>query len=160
MVPFVRLDNLNLPSKLQKNLRLQRRKLPGSFEVASPSQTTEYLDALFELHESRWEGNGLLNADRIQAFHRRVVPGFAKRGWLRFHGIRIDGRLRAVLYAFAKGGRVYYYLSGFDPTLAEFGPGSYLSTKRCSTQLRRAIANSISFAVSSRISIDGEPKTV
>ncbi len=124
--PFVRLDNLNLPSKLQKNLRLQRRKLPGSFEVASPSQTTEYLDALFELHESRWEGNGLLNAEQIQAFHRRVVPGFAKRGWLRFHGIRIDGRLRAVLYAFAKGGRVYYYLSGFDPTLAEFGPGSLL----------------------------------
>jgi glycosyltransferase involved in cell wall biosynthesis len=127
--PFVRLDRLSLPGKLDKNLRLQRRKLEergGEFCLASAGQADEYLDALFELHSERWGGDGVLKSDEVKAFHRRVLPGFAQRGWLRFHGIRLEGRLRAVLYAFAKDRRVYYYLSGFDPALAEYGPGSLL----------------------------------
>ena len=127
--PFVQLDRLSLPAKLEKNLRSQRRKIEergGEFCLASGDQAQEYLDALFELHSERWGGNGVLNSNEVMAFHRRVVPRFAQRGWLRFHGIRLEGRLRAVLYAFAKDRRVYYYLSGFDPALAEYGPGSLL----------------------------------
>jgi glycosyltransferase involved in cell wall biosynthesis len=124
--PFVRLNSVNLPAKLRKNLRLQRRNLGGEFEVAAPEQIDEYLEALFELHGSRWDGEGVLKDDQVRGFHRRVAFAFSRRGWLRFHGIRINGILRAVLYAFAKNGRVYYYLSGDDPTLAEFGPGSLL----------------------------------
>ena len=87
----------------------------------------EYLDALFDLHTSRWHGDGVLNSEEVRRFHRRVAPAFAAHGMLRFHGIRTgDGKLRAVLYAFAREGRVYYYLSGFDPQLSEFGPGSLL----------------------------------
>ena len=127
--PIVNLQALQLPPKLARNLRLQRRKLEtagGRFEVASPNQAQEDLEALFDLHEQRWAANGALCESDTQAFHRRVVPAFAKRGWLRFHGLRMDGELQAVLYAFAKNRRVYYYLSGFNPKLAEFGPGSLL----------------------------------
>jgi glycosyltransferase involved in cell wall biosynthesis len=127
--PFVRLDRLHLPAKLEKNLRLQRHKLEekgGEFCLASGNETKEYLDALFSLHEERWHGSGVLASEEIRAFHYRAAPAFARRGWLRFHGIRLEGRLRAVLYAFSRHGRVYYYLSGFDPALAEYGPGSLL----------------------------------
>jgi glycosyltransferase involved in cell wall biosynthesis len=127
--PFVRLDRLKLPAKLEKNLRLQRHKLEekgGEFCLASGGETKEYLDALFALHAERWHGAGVLASQEIRAFHYRAAPAFARRGWLRFHGIRLEGRLRAVLYAFCKEGRVYYYLSGFDPTLAQYGPGSLL----------------------------------
>lgn len=124
--PFVRLDALNLPSKLLKNLRLQRRKIEGKFELAAPTQTEEYMEALFELHQDRWKGEGAFSTEEIRNFHRKVAPAFAARGWLRLHGLRIDGQLRAVLYAFAKNKRVYYYLSGFDAARAEYGPGSLL----------------------------------
>lgn len=127
--PVVNLPALQLPPKLAKNLRLQRRKLEtagGEFEVASPDQANEYLDALFALHEQRWSANGALREPDIRAFHRRVAPAFAGRGWLRFHGIRRNGKLEAVLYAFARNRRVYYYLSGFNPELTGFGPGSLL----------------------------------
>jgi glycosyltransferase involved in cell wall biosynthesis len=127
--PVVRLDRLKLPAKLDKNLRLQRRKLQqrgGEFCLASSTEIREYLEALFELHSRRWHGEGVLASEELKVFHRQVAPAFARRGWLRFHGIRLDGRLRAVLYAFAKDGRVYYYLSGYDPLLADCGPGSLL----------------------------------
>jgi hypothetical protein len=127
--PVVRLEGLELPAKLDKNLRLQRRKLEqrgGEFCLASLGETSEYLEALFELHSRRWHGEGVLASEELKAFHRQVAPAFARRGWLRFHGIRLDGRLRAVLYAFAKDGRVYYYLSGYDPLVADCGPGSLL----------------------------------
>jgi glycosyltransferase involved in cell wall biosynthesis len=137
--PFVRLDPLRLPAKLEKNLRSQRRKLEqsgGVFCIASTDETEEYLDALFALHAERWNGAGVLAGEEIRAFHRRAAHAFARRGWLRFHGIRLEGRLRAVLYAFAKDRRVYYYLSGFDPALAEYGPGSLLIQEA----MRHAIA--------------------
>jgi glycosyltransferase involved in cell wall biosynthesis len=127
--PFVPLVGLRLASKLEKNLRLQRRKLEslgGTFEVADASQTEEYLEALFQLHTDRWSGEGVLGENDIQDFHRKAAPAFAARGWLRFHGIRIEGELRAVLYAFACRGRIYYYLSGFDPALEPYGPGNLL----------------------------------
>ena len=127
--PFVALDRLRLPSKLEKNLRLQRRKLEavgGAFELATATQTDEYLEALFGLHTDRWRGEGVLGQAAIREFHSKVAPAFATRGWLRFHGIRISGELRAVLYAFAHRGRIYYYLSGFDAALEPYGPGNLL----------------------------------
>jgi CelD/BcsL family acetyltransferase involved in cellulose biosynthesis len=127
--PFMPLDRLRLSSKLEKNLRLQRRKLEslgGTFEVATANQTGEYLEALFRLHADRWRGEGVLGEPAIRDFHRKAAPAFAARGWLRFHGIRLEGELRAVLYAFAHRGRIYYYLSGFDPALEPYGPGSLL----------------------------------
>jgi CelD/BcsL family acetyltransferase involved in cellulose biosynthesis len=98
----------------------------GAFEVATATQTEEYLEALFRLHADRWRGDGVLGEAAIREFHRKAAPAFAARGWLRFHGIRVDGKLRAVLYAFARRGRIYYYLSGFDPDLEPYGPGSLL----------------------------------
>ena len=127
--PVVQLEHLKLPVKLEKNLRLQRRKLQqrgSEFCVASTGETKEYLDALFELHSERWQGRGVLESEDLKAFHCRAAPALANRGWLRFHGIRLEGRLRAVLYAFAKDGHVYYYLSGFDPLLSDCSPGSLL----------------------------------
>jgi hypothetical protein len=127
--PFVRLDELRLPEKLKKNLRLQRRKIEekgAEFCIASSGETEEYLSALFALHSAQWRGKGVLTSEDVQTFHRRAAAAFAQRGWLRLHGIRLEGKLRAVLYAFARNARVYYYLSGYDPAIAEYGPGSLL----------------------------------
>jgi glycosyltransferase involved in cell wall biosynthesis len=127
--PVVKLENLRLPAKLEKNLRLQRRKLEeagGLFEIAGPRQTGEYLEALFCLHADRWDGAGVLQSPGIQAFHKRVAPELAQAGWLRLHGIRMKGNLEAVLYALTRNGTVYYYISGFHRAIASFGPGSLL----------------------------------
>ena len=104
----------------------KRKQMGAISEIATPEQAPEYLAALFDLHERRWQGEGVLKDPRVRAFHQRVTRAFAARGWLRFHGLRVDGKLKAVLYAFARNGRVYYYLSGFDPEFEPFSPGSLL----------------------------------
>jgi CelD/BcsL family acetyltransferase involved in cellulose biosynthesis len=63
----------------------------------------------------------------IQASHREAAAGLMKRGWLRLHGVRHNRRIVAVLNDFAHNGRVYAYLAGSDPALAQHSPGTLLT---------------------------------
>jgi CelD/BcsL family acetyltransferase involved in cellulose biosynthesis len=130
--PYALLDS-QLSAKLVKNLRYSRRKLDDlgdtRIDMADRDTFPEFLDALFRYHEARWRTlgtEGLLNDESVKSFHEEVATGFLCRGMLRLYGLRLDGALRAALYCFARGGRVYYYLGGFDPDLASYSPGSLL----------------------------------
>jgi CelD/BcsL family acetyltransferase involved in cellulose biosynthesis len=101
----------------------------GGFESASPEQDSEYMEALFRLHTSRWRCRnepGMLSSEALRAFFRDVCAGFRRRGWLRLHGVRMSGELRAVVCVFVAKGRAYYYLGGFDESLARHSPGTAL----------------------------------
>ncbi|MGE5647489.1 MAG: GNAT family N-acetyltransferase [Acidobacteriota bacterium] len=109
--------------------RHRKRLADASYEIERGPRHSEYLEALFRLHTAEWEKRsspGVLADARVRDFHRLAAAAFAARGWLRLYGLRYEGALRAVLYAFAARKRVYLYLSGFDPELSARSPGTRL----------------------------------
>jgi CelD/BcsL family acetyltransferase involved in cellulose biosynthesis len=122
-----------LPKRMRKNLRYfgARAARLGriSFETATVASVPEMLDALFELHATRWarEGRpGVLAGPAIRAFHDAAAPALLSAGLLRLYALRLDGRIIAVLHAMHANRRAYCYMSGFDPDLAEISPGTLI----------------------------------
>lgn len=124
------LENL-ISTHFRKKLRYYRRSLErlGRVTIHEPDATTidAFMDRLYELHAARWRKRGLpgmLAADVDQSFHREVARGMLAAGALRMYAIRIDGRDVAIFYGFADRDTVYYYLSGYDPSLEKLSPGT------------------------------------
>lgn len=120
----------NLRSHLGYAERLVTRTFPDAeFRLATAETLETDLTTLFTLHRQRWNARclpGALSGRRVQAFHREVAAQFLANGWLRLHLLSADGEVRAGLYAFAFGGRTFYYQSGFAPEFARYSPGTLL----------------------------------
>jgi CelD/BcsL family acetyltransferase involved in cellulose biosynthesis len=119
----------------RKKIRYYERSVErtGSMRIepTSPDTLSEHLDALFELHAMRWQSRGLpgvLADDAVQAFHRDVATKLLAASALRMYAMRIDERIVAVFYGFAHGTTVYYYLSGYDPSLSHLSLGHLIVT--------------------------------
>jgi CelD/BcsL family acetyltransferase involved in cellulose biosynthesis len=97
----------------------------AEIERATPAALNEFMDALFQWHARRWQGRGepgMLATAELKALHREVAAGLQNCGTVRLYGLRFQGVLRAALYVFAKGGRTYVYLDGFDPSVGRVSP--------------------------------------
>jgi CelD/BcsL family acetyltransferase involved in cellulose biosynthesis len=123
-----------LGKKMRYNLgyyeRLMRRQYEVEIGMFDGDRLDEGLDALFRLHTERWKKRwlpGVLSGDHTRAFHRELATLFLKRGWLRFHAIRLDGEIKAVLYCLAYKSKTCYYIGGFDPELARYSLGTVLT---------------------------------
>jgi CelD/BcsL family acetyltransferase involved in cellulose biosynthesis len=119
---------------LRRNLRRGTRRLEEraelSFHTADADTLPEFLDAFFRLHEQRWraEGqNGLLQGEAMRRFHRDSSARLTEAGLLRLHGMRLDGRLVAILHCLGGHDRVHAYLGGFDPELSRDSPGTLIA---------------------------------
>jgi CelD/BcsL family acetyltransferase involved in cellulose biosynthesis len=117
----------------RKKLRYYRRALERegriSFETPAADSLDAFMSALFDLHAARWKRRGLpgmLAAEVDQSFHRDVARGMLAAGSLRMYAMRIDDRPVAIFYGFAHHDTVYYYLSGYDPSLERFSPGTLI----------------------------------
>ena len=137
--PVLRLDNAGdelqniLSTHARKKLRYYDRCLSRdaniTFEQPSAETLDEFIDALFALHAARWQQKnmpGMLADEFIQRFHREVARGMLEAGALRMHAMRRDGAIVAIFYGFAHQGTVYYYLSGYDPSLEKSSIGSVI----------------------------------
>jgi len=110
--------------------RLMRRRFEVEIGLLDSGQLNEGLEALFRLHTERWKKRwlpGVLSGDHTRAFHRELASRFLERGRLRFHALRLDGEIKAVLYCLAYKSRTYYYIGGFDPELAKYSLGTVLT---------------------------------
>jgi CelD/BcsL family acetyltransferase involved in cellulose biosynthesis len=121
----------SLPTRRRRKLRYYRRRAESAghlrFETAQPESLPELLDAFCALHAARWERQGLpgvLADEAVRSFHSEAAPRLMAQGVLRLHALRLDERIVAVLYGLLAKGRLYLYLSGFDPDLAGLGVGS------------------------------------
>ena len=115
------------------DVRYARRRLTrrGSLAIDLVRHDTldESLAALVALHQARWEARqlpGVLGSNAVKRFLQRVAEGFLARGTLRFHVLRLSGRIVAVHFGFQWRGRHYYYIGGFDPDFASLSVGSVL----------------------------------
>lgn len=95
--------------------------------LAGPGELEEGLDALFRLHDARWQAvgePGVLAAPAMRAFLRDAAHGLAEAGLLRFALVRHDGRIVAALLGFCDEGAGYSYINGVDMTV----PGQSFGT--------------------------------
>jgi CelD/BcsL family acetyltransferase involved in cellulose biosynthesis len=123
-----------LPSKIRDNLGYFRRRAERlgqvSFETAvTAGALSEFAEALFRLHDARWQQlgqPGVLADPAIRRFHRAAAPLLQSAGLLRLHALRLDARIVAVMYALAARRRIYCYLCGFDPAFAALSPGTLI----------------------------------
>ena len=131
------LADLSLSTHFQKKIRYYRRALGRLGEVrvepATSANLDELVDALIALHAARWQQRGLpgvLADDAVQQFTRDAARRMLDAGALRMYGTRLHERtgerIVAVFYGFAFGDTVYYYLSGYDPSLEKLSIGTLI----------------------------------
>lgn len=133
-----------LGKKMRSNLSYYDRLLSKTFEnaetrLARSEELTEAMNALFMLHQRRWNDlllPGALGGKRTQAFHQAIARRLMERDRLRLHLTRIDGRTVAALYCFRFRDTYSYYLGGFDPSLGKYSLGTVLTAHA----IRQAIA--------------------
>ncbi len=118
--------------KFRKNLRQSETRLRregGEFYTAAASNVESVMMELFRLHAARWSERsqpGVLASERLQQFHLEAAEGLARRGLLRLNAIRLGGAIIAAQHNLWRNGRLYYYVSGFDPAQARYSPGAAL----------------------------------
>lgn len=86
--------------------------------IREAAEAEEAFERFFHLHQRRWESEGGSDGIKSSAhirFHREVIQGLARAGWLRFEEIWIEGACRASIYGIELGDTFYFYQSGFDP---------------------------------------------
>jgi len=123
-----------LQSRFRGKLRSLLRRLPAeqgaTFEpCADPAELPERLESLFELHQQRWRAEGQpgsFASPERRAFYREMAEAFLRRGWLRFHAMRIGGRFVAHEFSFEHQGRVHFLQQGFDTELTSLNVGTAL----------------------------------
>jgi CelD/BcsL family acetyltransferase involved in cellulose biosynthesis/glycosyltransferase involved in cell wall biosynthesis len=122
--------------KFRVDLRRAGNRLSRSgevrFELATRETLDEFLSAFVRLHTARWslrDEPGVLGTPPLQKFYREVAAEFLEKGWLRFHGLRLDGRLIALIFAFTARHTTYAYLGAFDPDYAKLSPGTVLMAR-------------------------------
>jgi len=133
----------SLSKKTRFNIGYAQRQMQrelGEIQIstACEQELPAALEALFDLHTRRWRQRRLPGGffhPRVRQFHREWARCAWQNGWLRLHLLRIGESVGAVLYVFHFGRRAYYYLGGFEPTLARYSMGTVLTAYA----IRRAI---------------------
>jgi CelD/BcsL family acetyltransferase involved in cellulose biosynthesis len=118
-------------SHLRKRLRWLERRLARDHDVrVRRTETSETLaadvDALFELHDRRWQGESSLESPRARSFHAAFAAAALDRGWLRLWFLELDGEPVASWYGWRLGERYSFYNGGFDPSRSKLSPGLVL----------------------------------
>jgi CelD/BcsL family acetyltransferase involved in cellulose biosynthesis len=127
--PVLKLNQGTISRKLLANLENARRDRELQIEPANEESLPELMDALIDLHEARWKQKcqpGVLHSEEVRHFHRDAAPALSHAGLLRLYGLRHHGKWAAVHYCLSAHGRTYYYLGGFDPSMASRSPGNLL----------------------------------
>jgi CelD/BcsL family acetyltransferase involved in cellulose biosynthesis len=111
------------PRGLGAQLQRRRRwleKQPG-FRIdvlTDQAEVAAALPTLWQLHRARWAlsgGSRALPDTAVEQFHYESARALARLGWVRIYVLHADGRPRAALYGFERGGRLSYYQMGTDP---------------------------------------------
>lgn len=87
------------------------------------------LDALFGLHQKRWQMLGkpgaFASAQRRELYYN-MAASFLERGWLEFWILQLDGKPAAAQYGFRYRDVVYSLQEGFDPAYSSDRAGYVL----------------------------------
>lgn len=122
----------SLPHGLRRTVRIAARRLERDgdlrFETIRADPDAEVVTSLFRLHKDRWAPKGgpssLLDSPLTQKFLIHATCEFSAAGKLRLYTLRYGGDLVAIIYSILDQGRAWGYITGMDPALSRFSPGS------------------------------------
>lgn len=123
-----------LSSEDRKNLTRYRRRLENRHSVTiyrctGMEQLPRSLEALFELHQERWQNAGepgTFSSDNRRKFYDRLSRCLLDRGWLEFWILELDGEIAAAQLAFRYGDKVFQLQEGYDHRRNSDRPGYVL----------------------------------
>jgi CelD/BcsL family acetyltransferase involved in cellulose biosynthesis len=101
--------------------RLQKRYAVRIYRCAREEQLPACLDALFRLHQLRWEGAGepgSFASHQRREFYKLLSSRLLVRGQLEFWVMELDGAIVAAQFAFRFGDQVYQLQEGYNPERA------------------------------------------
>jgi CelD/BcsL family acetyltransferase involved in cellulose biosynthesis len=116
---------------LRKQVRYQERRLAREHDVRfrlveDAEALPAALDALFELHGTRWADEGATDFARARRFHHAFAARALERGWLRLWLLEVEGRPVAAWHGFRFAGADWHYQSGRDPAWDRYSVGAVL----------------------------------
>ena len=122
----------SLPHGLRRTIRIAARRLERDgelrFETVRENADASVLRDLFRLHESRWAMKGgpesMMDCPGTQQFLLEATQQFSRLDRLRLYTMRYRGELAAVIYCIFDCGRLWGYITGMDPELSRFSPGT------------------------------------
>jgi CelD/BcsL family acetyltransferase involved in cellulose biosynthesis len=122
-----------LPQTKRRHLNLARNRAARRGTICidrvAGCEVMEGFNHLVRLHELRWNSRGeggVLEDERVRAFHRDVLPRLDAASLLRFYTLSIGGTVVAAHYGSHHGARAAAYLTGFDPAYAYESPSVIL----------------------------------
>jgi len=115
-----------LSSEDRKNLerygrRLEKRYSTKIYRCTQESELQTCLEALFRLHQLRWENageSGSFTSPARREFYGRLSRSLLKRGLLELWVMELDGAIVAVQFAFRFRDEVFQLQEGYDPERA------------------------------------------
>lgn len=122
-----------ISKSMLKNIHRYGRKLKREHKIELKSfndmnlSIQECMKTFFKLHQQRWQNKGyggLFATPVLRNFHIDLAKRFNQRGWLGLNFLCCDDEPIAAKYAFHYKGKVYAYLSGFNPKYARYGVGT------------------------------------
>jgi CelD/BcsL family acetyltransferase involved in cellulose biosynthesis len=123
-----------LSSEDRKNLtrytrRLQSRYATRIYRCAAADELPVCLEALFQLHQGRWQNAGEAGSFSSAArreFYLGLSQCLLDRGWLELWVLELDGEIAAVQFAFRYGDKVFQLQEGYDHERTSDRPGYVL----------------------------------
>jgi CelD/BcsL family acetyltransferase involved in cellulose biosynthesis len=111
-----------LLSEDRKNLvrytrRLQTRHSLRIYRCSDASHLPACLDALFRLHQGRWQNvgqSGTFSSSERREFYAQLSLNLLARGWLELWVLELEGEIAAVQFAFRYRDRVFQLQEGYD----------------------------------------------
>ena len=111
-----------LSSEDQKNLarytrRLEKRYQTRMYRCAQESELSAVLEALFQLHQARWQAAGepgSFESEERRRFYYELSRLLLARGRLELWVLELSGAIAAVQYAFRHESTVFQLQEGFD----------------------------------------------
>ena len=121
-----------VPAGQLRNLRQSRHRADrcGGWKATVAEDAVSAWQSLMQMHRDRWSAlgqpGGVLADPSVVAFHDAAVPRLAANDALQMQVLRIGETIAAIYYTLTSPGRLYFYLSGFDASMASASPGTVL----------------------------------
>lgn len=125
-----------------RNLRKKaEEKIGARFQVLRTEEELPHaVEELILLHRCRWDSKdhtkGAFRSDAYVGFHSEAIQRCARRGWVRFYRIEVDGKAAAMFYCYRYRDDVLYFQSGFDPQHEKHSLGQVLMGRAIESALQ------------------------